>query len=235
MKMYELFLEKKELGIFKEEPQDIVYCDGSTDGIDLLCFAADEWQMLQAKLNITLTNDEFDNFNKIMSSDFCQKNGIDYIDQLANELSFGTLEIFDFERIEYAADMEEKYSYFIDGIAKTAGKADFRWDVACKGIHQQMPYVDRWVLCDCNYEIEVNELKGDELAKFDIKKIDEEMIKVSYGCQVQGYKIVFIKELDRKNPKDGIKLLIWEDGNTERSFLQFKLENIKEEWLRKYK
>lgn len=46
MKMYELFLENKKLGIFKEEPQDIVYCDGSTDGIDLLCFNSDEWQML---------------------------------------------------------------------------------------------------------------------------------------------------------------------------------------------
>ncbi|WP_460179074.1 hypothetical protein [Campylobacter concisus] len=233
MKMYELFLEKKELGIFKEEPQDIVYCDGSTDGIDLLCFTADEWQKLQAKLNITLTDDEFDNFNKIMNSDFCQKNGIDYIDQLVEGLGFGTLEIFDFERVEYADDMQEKYSYFIDGIAKTASKANFRWDVACKGIHQQMPYVDRWVLCDCYYEIEVNELKGDELAQFDIKKIDEEMIKVSYGCQVQGYKIVLIKELDRKNPKDSIKLLVWEDGNTERSFLEYRLEDIKEEWLRK--
>lgn len=233
MKMYELFLEKKELGIFKEEPQDIVYCDGSTDGIDLLCFTADEWQKLQAKLNITLTDDEFDNFNKIMNSDFCQKNGIDYIDQLVEGLGFGTLEIFDFERVEYADDMQEKYSYFIDGIAKTASKANFDWDVACKGIHQQMPYVDRWVLCDCYYEIEVNELKGDELAQFDIKKIDEEMIKVSYGCQVQGYKIVLIKELDRKNPKDSIKLLVWEDGNTERSFLEYRLEDIKEEWLRK--
>uniref|UniRef100_UPI001CA4F5EC hypothetical protein n=1 Tax=Campylobacter concisus TaxID=199 RepID=UPI001CA4F5EC len=186
MKMYELFLEKKELGIFKEEPQDIVYCDGSTDGIDLLCFTADEWQKLQAKLNIVLTDDELDNFTKIMSSDFCQKNGIDYIDQLANELDFGTLEIFDFERVEYADDMQEKYSYFIDGIAKIAGKANFRWDVACKGVHQQMSYVDRWVLSDSYYQIEVNELKGDELAHFDIKKIDEEMIKVSYGCQVQG-------------------------------------------------
>lgn len=233
MKMYELFLDKQPLGIFKEEPQDIVYCDGSTDGIDLLCFTADEWQALQEKLGITFTNDENDNFNKIMNSDFCQKNGINYIDQLANELSFGTLEIFDFERVEYADDMQEKYSYFIDGIAKTAGKADFRWDVACKGIHQQMSYVDRWVLSDNYYEIEVNELKGDGLAKFDIKKIDEEMIKVSYGCQVQGYKIVFIKELDRKNPKDGVKLLVWEDGNTERSFLEYRLEDIKEEWLRK--
>ena len=90
MKMYELFLDKKSLGLFKEEPQDIVYCDGSTDGIDLLCFTADEWQKLQAKLNIVLTDDELDNFTKIMSSDFCQKNGIDYIDQLANELDFGT-------------------------------------------------------------------------------------------------------------------------------------------------
>lgn len=233
MKMYELFLEKKELGIFKEEPQDIVYCDGSTDGIDLLCFNSDEWQKLQAKLDITLTDDEFDNFAKIMSSKFCKENGIEYIDKLANELSFGTLEIFDFERVEYAADMEEKYSYFIDGIAKTAGKADFRWDVTCKGIHQQMSYVDRWVLCDCNYEIEVNKLKDDELAQFDIKKIDEEMIKVSYGCQVQGYDIVVIKELDSKNPKDGVKLLVWEDGNTERSFLEYRLEDIKEEWLRK--
>ena len=120
-------------------------------------------------------------------------------------------------------------------IAKTAGKADFRWDVACKGIHQQMPYVDRWVLCDCNYEIEVNELKGDELAKFDIKKIDEEMIKVSYGCQVQGYKIVLIKELDHKNPKDSIKLLVWEDGNTQTSYLEYRFEDIKTEWMRKYK
>ena len=233
MKMYELFLENKKLGIFKEEPQDIVYCDGSTDGIDLLCFAADEWQMLQAKLNITLADDEFDNFNKIMNSDFCQKNGIDYIDQLANELSFGTLEIFDFERVEYAADMEEKYSYFIDGIAKTAGKANFRWDVACKGVHQQMSYVDRWVLSDSYYQIEVNELKGDELAQFDIKKIDEEMIKVSYGCQVQGYDLVSVKELDRKNLKDDVKLLVWEDDNTERSFLEYKLLEIKQEWLKK--
>lgn len=233
MKMYELFLDKQPLGIFKEEPQDIVYCDGSTDGIDLLCFTADEWQALQAKLNIVLTDDELDNFTKIMSSDFCQKNGINYIDQLANELSFGTLEIFDFERVEYAADMEEKYSYFIDGIAKTAGKADFRWDVACKGIHQQMSYVDRWVLSDSYYQIEVNELKGDELAQFDIKKIDEEMIKVSYGCQVQGYDLVSVKELDRKNPKDGVKLLVWEDGNTERSFLEHKLIEIKQEWLKK--
>ena len=233
MKMYELFLDKKSLGLFKEEPQDIVYCDGSTDGIDLLCFAADEWQKLQAKLNIVLTDDELDNFTKIMSSDFCQKNGIDYIDQLANELDFGTLEIFDFERVEYAADMEEKYSYFIDGIAKTAGKADFRWDVACKGIHQQMSYVDRWVLSDSYYQIEVNELKGDELAQFDIKKIDEEMIKVSYGCQVQGYDLVSVKELDRKNPKDGVKLLVWQDGNTERSFLEYRLIEIKQEWLKK--
>ena len=233
MKMYELFLDKQPLGIFKEEPQDIVYCDGSTDGIDLLCFTADEWQALQAKLNIVLTDDELDNFTKIMNSDFCQKNGINYIDQLANELSFGTLEIFDFERIEYAADMEEKYSYFIDGIAKTAGKADFRWDVACKGIHQQMSYVDRWVLSDSYYQIEVNELKGDELAQFDIKKIDEEMIKVSYGCQVQGYDLVSIKELDRKNPKDGVKLLVWEEGNTERSFLEYILIEIKQEWLKK--
>lgn len=233
MKMYELFLDKKSLGLFKEEPQDIVYCDGSTDGIDLLCFTADEWQKLQAKLNIVLTDDELDNFTKIMSSDFCQKNGIDYIDQLANELDFGTLEIFDFERVEYAADMEEKYSYFIDGIAKTAGKADFRWDVACKGIHQQMSYVDRWVLSDSYYQIEVNELKGDELAQFDIKKIDEEMIKVSYGCQVQGYDLVSVKELDRKNPKDGVKLLVWQDGNTERSFLEYRLIEIKQEWLKK--
>ena len=231
--MYELFLDKKSLGLFKEEPQDIVYCDGSTDGIDLLCFTADEWQKLQAKLNIVLTDDELDNFTKIMSSDFCQKNGIDYIDQLANELDFGTLEIFDFERVEYAADMEEKYSYFIDGIAKTAGKADFRWDVACKGIHQQMSYVDRWVLSDSYYQIEVNELKGDELAQFDIKKIDEEMIKVSYGCQVQGYDLVSVKELDRKNPKDGVKLLVWQDGNTERSFLEYRLIEIKQEWLKK--
>lgn len=233
MKMYELFLDKKSLGLFKEEPQDIVYCDGSTDGIDLLCFTADEWQTLQAKLNIVLTDDELDNFTKIMSSDFCQKNGINYIDQLANELSFGTLEIFDFERVEYAADFEEKYSYFIDGIAKTAGNADFRWDLACKGVHQQMSYVDRWVLSDSYYQIEVNELKGDELAQFDIKKIDEEMIKVSYGCQVQGYDLVSVKELDRKNPKDGVKLLVWQDGNTERSFLEYRLEDIKEEWLRK--
>lgn len=233
MKMYELFLDKQPLGIFKEEPQDIVYCDGSTDGIDLLCFTADEWQALQAKLNIVLTDDELDNFTKIMSSDFCQKNGINYIDQLANELSFGTLEIFDFERIERSADMEEKYSYFIDGIAKIAGKANFRWDVACKGVHQQMSYVDRWVLCDCYYKIEVNELKGDELAQFDIKKIDEEMIKVSYGCQVQGYDLVSVKELDRKNLKDDVKLLVWEDDNTERSFLEYRLEDIKEEWLKK--
>ncbi|WP_149702317.1 hypothetical protein [Campylobacter concisus] len=233
MKMYELFLDKQPLGIFKEEPQDIVYCDGSTDGIDLLCFTADEWQKLQAKLNMVLTDDELDNFTKIMSSDFCQKNGIDYIDQLANKLDFGTLEIFDFERVEYAADMEEKYSYFIDGIAKTAGKADFRWDVACKGIHQQMSYVDRWVLSDSYYQIEVNELKGDELAQFDIKKIDEEMIKVSYGCQVQGYDLVSVKELDRKNPKDGVKLLVWQDGNTERSFLEYRLIEIKQEWLKK--
>jgi len=233
MKMYQLFLENKDLGIFKEEPQDIVYCDGSTDGIDLLCFTADEWQKLQAKLNITLTNDEFDNFNKIMNSDFCQKNGINYIDQLANKLDFGTLEIFDFERIERSADMEEKYSYFIDGIAKTAGKANFRWDVACKGVHQQMSYVDRWVLSDSYYQIEVNELKGDELAQFDIKKIDEEMIKVSYGCQVQGYDLVSVKELDRKNLKDDVKLLVWEDDNTERSFLEYRLEDIKEEWLKK--
>jgi len=69
MKMYELFLENKKLGIFKEEPQDIVYCDGSTDGIDLLCFNSDEWQMLQAKLNIVLTDDELDNFNKITRID----------------------------------------------------------------------------------------------------------------------------------------------------------------------
>ena len=233
MKMYQLFLENKDLGIFKEEPQDIVYCDGSTDGIDLLCFTADEWQKLQAKLNIPLTNDEFDNFNKIMNSDFCQKNGINYIDQLANKLDFGTLEIFDFERIERSADMEEKYSYFIDGIAKTAGKANFRWDVACKGVHQQMSYVDRWVLSDSYYQIEVNELKGDELAQFDIKKIDEEMIKVSYGCQVQGYDLVSVKELDRKNLKDDVKLLVWEDDNTERSFLEYRLEDIKEEWLKK--
>lgn len=233
MKMYELFLDKQPLGIFKEEPQDIVYCDGSTDGIDLLCFTADEWQKLQAKLNIVLTDNELDNFTKIMSSDFCQKNGIDYIDQLANELSFGTLEIFDFERIEYAADMEEKYSYFIDGIAKTAGNADFRWDLACKGVHQQMSYVDRWVLSDSYYQIEVNKLKGDELAQFDIKKIDEEMIKVSYGCQVQGYDLVSVKELDRKNPKDGVKLLVWQDGNTERSFLEYILIEIKQEWLKK--
>lgn len=233
MKMYQLFLENKDLGIFKEEPQDIVYCDGSTDGIDLLCFTADEWQKLQAKLNITLTNDEFDNFNKIMNSDFCQKNGINYIDQLANKLDFGTLEIFDFERIERSADMEEKYSYFIDGIAKTAGKANFRWDVACKGVHQQMSYVDRWVLSDSYYQIEVNELKGDELAQFDIKKIDEEMIKVSYGSQVQGYDLVSVKELDRKNLKDDVKLLVWEDDNTERSFLEYRLEDIKEEWLKK--
>lgn len=233
MKMYELFLDKQPLGIFKEEPQDIVYCDGSTDGIDLLCFTADEWQKLQAKLNITLTNDEFDNFNKIMNSDFCQKNGINYIDQLANKLDFGTLEIFDFERIERSADMEEKYSYFIDGIAKTAGKANFRWDVACKGVHQQMSYVDRWVLSDSYYQIEVNELKGDELAQFDIKKIDEEMIKVSYHCQIQGYNIVSVKELDRKNLKDDVKLLVWEDDNTERSFLEYRLEDIKEEWLKK--
>lgn len=232
MKMYELFLDKQPLGIFKEEPQDIVYCDGSTDGIDLLCFTADEWQALQEKLGITFTNDENDNFNKIMNSDFCQKNGIDYIDQLANELSFGTLEIFDFERVEYADDME-KYSYFIDGIAKTAGNADFRWDLACKGVHQQMSYVDRWVLSDSYYQIEVNELKGDELAQFDIKKIDEEMIKVSYGCQVQGYDLVSVKELDRKNPKDGVKLLVWQDGNTERSFLEYKLIEIKQEWLKK--
>ena len=233
MKMYQLFLENKDLGIFKEEPQDIVYCDGSTDGIDLLCFTADEWQKLQAKLNITLTNDEFDNFNKIMNSDFCQKNGINYIDQLANKLDFGTLEIFDFERIERSADMEEKYSYFIDGIAKTAGKANFRWDVACKGVHQQMSYVDRWVLSDSYYQIEVNELKGDELAQFDIKKIDEEMIKVSYGCQVQGYDLVSVKELDRKNLKDDVKLLVWEDDNTERSFLEYILIEIKQEWLKK--
>lgn len=233
MKMYELFLDKKSLGLFKEEPQDIVYCDGSTDGIDLLCFTADEWQTLQAKLNIVLTDDELDNFTKIMSSDFCQKNGINYIDQLANELSFGTLEIFDFERVEYADDMQEKYSYFIDGIAKTAGNADFRWDLACKGVHQQMSYVDRWVLSDSYYQIEVNELKGDELAQFDIKKIDEEMIKVSYGCQVQGYDLVSVKELDRKNPKDGVKLLVWQDGNTERSFLEYILIEIKQEWLKK--
>ena len=233
MKMYELFLDKKSLGLFKEEPQDIVYCDGSTDGIDLLCFTADEWQKLQAKLNIVLTDDELDNFTKIMSSDFCQKNGIDYIDQLANELDFGTLEIFDFERVEYADDMQEKYSYFIDGIAKIAGKANFRWDVACKGVHQQMSYVDRWVLSDSYYQIEVNELKGDELAQFDIKKIDEEMIKVSYGCQVRGYDLVSVKELDRKNPKDGVKLLVWQDGNTERSFLEYILIEIKQEWLKK--
>ena len=233
MKMYELFLDKKSLGLFKEEPQDIVYCDGSTDGIDLLCFTADEWQTLQAKLNIVLTDDELDNFTKIMSSDFCQKNGINYIDQLANELSFGTLEIFDFERIERSADMEEKYSYFIDGIAKTAGKADFRWDLACKGVHQQMSYVDRWVLSDSYYQIEVNELKGDELAQFDIKKIDEEMIKVSYGCQVQGYDLVSVKELDRKNPKDGVKLLVWQEGKTGRSCLEYILIEIKQEWLKK--
>ena len=96
-----------------------------------------------------------------------------------------------------------------------------------------MSYVDRWVLSDSYYQIEVNELKGDELAQFDIKKIDEEMIKVSYGCQVQGYDLVSVKELDRKNPKDGVKLLVWQDRNTERSFLEYILIEIKQEWLKK--
>ena len=59
------------------------------------------------------------------------------------------------------------------------------------------------------------------------------MIKVSYGCQVQGYDLVSVKELDRKNPKDGVKLLVWQDGNTERSFLEYILIEIKQEWLKK--
>lgn len=231
MKMYELFLDKQPLGIFKEQPEKVIYCDWTTDGFNLLCFKLDEWKRLQEKLGFTSTNDEYKNFNAIFDSKFCIEKNIEDLDELASELGFGVLEKFDDEKIEFAFDMQTKYDFYIDENNKTAGEANFfDWDMECEGIYQEKDYTSRWVLCDCYYEIEVNELKGDELAKFDVKKIDEEIIEVSYGCQIQGYNIVSVKELDRKNPKDDVKLLVWEDGNTERSFLEYRLENIKEEW-----
>lgn len=43
MKLYELFLGEKELGVFLKEPQKVIYCDGTSDGFELLCFNSDEW------------------------------------------------------------------------------------------------------------------------------------------------------------------------------------------------
>ena len=80
-------------------------------------------------------------------------------------------------------------------------------------------------MCDSYNEIDVNPLHSNELIKFDIEKINKEIEVFSFGCQVQGYDIVSIK--------DDIKLLVWEDGNTEKSFCEYRLENIKQEWIKK--
>ncbi|WP_149717323.1 hypothetical protein [Campylobacter concisus] len=232
MKLYELFLGEKELGVFLKEPQKVIYCDGTSDGFELLCFNFDEWQALQEKLGITFTNDENDNFNKIMSSKFCKENDIEYIDQLAEGLGFGTLEKFDYERVEYVSDMEESYSYFIDELAKTAGKANFDWNMECNGLYQSNGHTDRWILCDKYNELEENDF-DDELAKFhfDTEAIDEQFNIYTFGCQVQGYDIVSIT----KDNKTEIKLLVWSDGNTQTSYLEYRFEDIKTEWMRKYK
>lgn len=231
MKMYELFLDKQPLGIFKEEPQAIIYCDYTTDSFTLLCFDIKEWQQLQKKLDLTFTNDENQNFKAIFNSKFCIEKNIEYVDELANELGFGKLLKFGDKEIEYASDLQEKYSFYINEQSKTAGKTDFLdWDMECKGIYQEMDHAKRWILCDSYNELEINPIDGNELTKFNIEKINKEIDEFAFGYQVQGYDIVLIKELNHKNPKDGIKLLVWVDGNTERSFLQYRLEDIKEEW-----
>lgn len=226
MKMYELFLNKRPLGIFKEEPEKIIYCDWTTDGFNLLCFKLDEWKRLQEKLGFTSTKDENKNFNAIFDSKFCIEKNIKYLDELASELGFGVLEKFDDEKIEFAFDMQTKYDFYIDENNKTAGEANFfDWDMECKGVYQEKDYTSRWIMCDSYNEIDVNPLNSNELIKFDIEKINKEIEVFSFGCQVQGYDIVSIK--------DDIKLLVWEDGNTEKSFCEYRLENIKQEWIKK--
>ena len=226
MKMYELFLNKQPLGIFKEQPEKIIYCDRTTDGFNLLCFKLDEWKRLQEKLGFTSTKDEYKNFNAIFDSKFCIEKNIKYLDELASELGFGVLEKFDDEKIEFAFDMQTKYDFYIDENNKTAGEANFfDWDMECKGVYQEKDYTSRWIMCDSHNEIDVNPLHSNELIKFDIEKINKEIEVFGFGCQVQGYDIVSIK--------DDIKLLVWEDGNTEKSFCEYRLENIKQEWIKK--
>lgn len=101
-----------------------------------------------------------------------------------------------------------------------------------KGIFQSNGHTDRWILCDNYNELEENDF-DDELAKFhfDTEAIDEQFNIYTFGCQIQGYDIVSIT----KGNKTEIKLLVWSEENTRTSYLEYRFEDIKKEWMRKYK
>ena len=122
MKMYELFLNKQSLGIFKEEPEKVIYCDWTTDGFNLLCFKLDEWKRLQEKIGFTSTKDEYKNFNAIFDSKFCiEKNYIEknYID-INNALWY-----FEKKDVDGKWEKLDDYRHTIKEIEKTFGKEKF--------------------------------------------------------------------------------------------------------------
>lgn len=230
--MYRAFLKGQELGLFDYKPQKVIYCDETSNGFELACFNSNEWQKLQEKLGIILTDDKNQNFNAIFNSKFCIENSIKFVDDLVNELGFGVLKKFGYEEIEFAYDMQEKYCFYIHGEDKTAGKADFLdWDMNCEGIYLSNGYIDKWILCDDYDVLKITDVSSSELAKFNTKKIDEEIEEFSFCIKIQGYDIVSVKNLSVD--EEEVKLLVWTDSNHQNDFREFKLQDIKNEWLLK--
>lgn len=229
---YELRLNGDSLGIFDQEPQDIVFSN-TNNGLTFLCFNSDEWELLKKKLGVSCDDNDkkYKTYSEIMNSNFCKKHNIMRADDLAEALGFGKLEYFGRDRVEYRADMIKRYAYVIDFYSATAGVCDFSFCTDFKGIHQVLNYADRWIICDTYHKLEISSLSDEELAKFDLNEINNDLNRYDYyNVEVEKYELVSVKHQNFDKPSEMI--LIWTYDDSKKDFMDCYLKNISKKWVK---